>query len=171
MSKLLIFIALLALVALAACLGPGADGRCIANSHLHSQGGRRRQINNPSQRQPRDRPANQPRQLLYVPTETPTTAPPPTAAAAPVPTTISIPEPTATATPAPTPAAILVPTPTQMPTPTPAPCGDSHTHGQAYPRASGDSHTHGQAYPHSHRSAEAYLELQLLRRRSRPRRL
>ena len=120
MSKLLIFIALLALVALAACADPAPTA--VVSPTATSQPG----WPTPADDQPEPTatagPTREPTEIATPrPAETPTTAPQPTAAAAPVPTTISIPEPTATATIAPTPAATSVPTPTRMPTPTPAP--------------------------------------------------
>ena len=120
MSKLLIFIALLALVALAACADPAPTAGVSPTATSQPADPK------PADDQPEPTatagPTREPTETATPhTTETPTTAPQPTAAAAPVPTTISIPEPTATATPAPTPAAIPVPTPTRMPTPTPAP--------------------------------------------------
>ena len=120
MSKLLIFIALLALMTLAACADPAPTAGVAPTATSQPRDP------TPADDQPEPTatagPTREPTETATLrPTETPTTAPQPTAAAAPVPTTISIPEPTATATPAPTPAATPVPTPTQMPTPTPAP--------------------------------------------------
>ena len=120
MSKLLIFIALLALVALAACSDPAPTA--VVSPTATSQPGGPTPADNQPEPTATAGPTREPTETATLrPAETPTTAPPPTAAAAPVPATISIPEPTATATPAPTPAAIPVPTPTRIPTPTPAP--------------------------------------------------
>ena len=116
-SKLLIFIALLALVA---CADPAPTA--VVSPTATSQPGGPTPADNQPEPTATAGPTREPTGTATPrPAETPTTAPQPTAAAAPVPTTISIPEPTATATPAPTPAATPVPTPTRMPTPTPAP--------------------------------------------------